>query len=208
MSESNIIVVPYIKNGEKAPAEIRVDKVNWPDSFPYAPVTKAFLWHDGHTFHIRYEVIEDSIAAKATADNGEVWKDSCVEFFFAPDSNGYYNLESNCTGKILMSHRAGRAQNVEYAPSHILNNIDRKASLGSEPFECRKTSKPWTLELDIPASTFFKHGLKSFSGLEAKCNIYKCGDDLPSPHFLSYFPIMTEKPDFHRPEFFGTIRFE
>ncbi|MBO7233161.1 MAG: hypothetical protein J6V16_08435, partial [Bacteroidales bacterium] len=25
------------------------------------------------------------------------------------------------------------------------------------------------------------------------------------PHYLSWQPINTEKPDFHRPEFFGTL---
>ena len=37
--------------------------------------------------------------------------------------------------------------------------------------------------------------------------IIKCGDDLTVPHFLSWNPIKTEKPDFHRPEFFGTVKF-
>ena len=27
-------------------------------------------------------------------------------------------------------------------------------------------------------------------------------------HFLSWRPIRTEKPDFHRPEFFGEVTFE
>ena len=36
-----------------------------------------------------------------------------------------------------------------------------------------------------------------------KGNVYKCGDMLPHPHFLSFFPIHLPKPDFHRPDFFG-----
>ncbi len=41
-----------------------------------------------------------------------------------------------------------------------------------------------------------------------KANFYKCGDELQTPHFLSWNPIEIEKPDFHRPDFFGTLRFE
>ena len=41
-----------------------------------------------------------------------------------------------------------------------------------------------------------------------RLNIYKCGDKTAHPHFLSWAPIRTEKPDFHRPEFFGTAIIE
>lgn len=39
-----------------------------------------------------------------------------------------------------------------------------------------------------------------------KANFYKCGDGLTVPHYLSWSPIVTEKPDFHRPEFFNQIK--
>lgn len=39
-------------------------------------------------------------------------------------------------------------------------------------------------------------------------NFYKCGDKLQTPHFLSWNPINLEKPNFHCPEFFGTLNFE
>ena len=37
--------------------------------------------------------------------------------------------------------------------------------------------------------------------------LYKCGDELPHPHFRSWKSIETEKPDFHRPEFFAEVAF-
>ena len=36
-------------------------------------------------------------------------------------------------------------------------------------------------------------------------NFYKCGDATEMPHYLSWNPIQTERPDFHRPEFFGEL---
>ena len=33
-------------------------------------------------------------------------------------------------------------------------------------------------------------------------NFYKCGDKTDVPHYGSYSPVGTPKPDFHRPEFF------
>jgi hypothetical protein len=43
---------------------------------------------------------------------------------------------------------------------------------------------------------------------EIKANFYKCGDELQTPHFLSWNPIEIDQPDFHRPDFFGTLEFE
>ena len=40
-----------------------------------------------------------------------------------------------------------------------------------------------------------------------RANFYKCGDKTLQPHFLSWSPIHSEKPDFHRPEDFGIINF-
>ena len=38
-----------------------------------------------------------------------------------------------------------------------------------------------------------------------KANFYKCGDLTAHTHFLSWSPIDAPKPDFHRPDFFGTL---
>jgi hypothetical protein len=65
----------------------------------------------------------------------------------------------------------------------------------------------WNMSLIIPFKAFFKHDIKSFEGIKAKGNFYKCGDKLPQPHFLSWNPVRVPKPDFHRPEFFGELNF-
>lgn len=187
---------------------VTVSNNNWKEQYPYTPTVEVSLRHDGKSLHLNFEVEEEFVAAVADKDNGEVYKDSCVEFFISFDDDGYYNLEANCTGKILLSHRRGRKIDVEYASSEILSLIKRAASLGDEPFECRTADSKWYLNLTIPCDVFFRHDIKNFSGIKAKCNIYKCGDNLPVPHFLSWQPIKTANPDFHRPEFFGDIEFE
>ena len=40
-----------------------------------------------------------------------------------------------------------------------------------------------------------------WDGLRARMNLYKCGDDLSHPHFLSWQPIEAPKPNFHLPAF-------
>ena len=40
-----------------------------------------------------------------------------------------------------------------------------------------------------------------------KANFFKCADGTPHIHFLSWNPIGTPSPDFHRPAFFGELFF-
>ncbi|MCK7536290.1 MAG: carbohydrate-binding family 9-like protein [Marinilabiliales bacterium] len=43
----------------------------------------------------------------------------------------------------------------------------------------------------------------SLAGKSFRANFYKCGDKLSNPHFVTWNPVGTEKPDYHRPEYFG-----
>jgi hypothetical protein len=125
-----------------------------------------------------------------------------------PANDGiYYNVECNCTGKLLVAAGKGRNER-QPAPAEVMQAIDRWASLGTEPFDTRQEPTKWELALRVPVTTFFMHKFNGFDGLAAKGNVYKCGDCLPVPHFISWNPIRTVNPDFHRPDFFGQINFE
>lgn len=210
-NSTKIPVVPMfegIENTFEIPGgslELPICCNSWPADYPYSPKVKASMWHNGSNLFINFEVEENFVRANAKKDNDKVSKDSCVELFISFDDDGYYNLEANCTGKILLSHRRGRKIDVEYASPEILEGIKRNPSLGVEPFDTKTYNGKWNLLLSIPVTTFFKHNLKSFSGLKANCNLYKCGDELPVPHFLSWKPISSPAPDFHRPEFFSPV---
>lgn len=205
-------MIPFLnynpQNGipEKA-LKLSLSNINWKE-FPYKPEVNVTLWHDGETLFLNFEVEEDYVAALAQHDNEKVSKDSCVELFITFGQEGYYNLEANCIGTILMSHRKSRKEDVIYASPEILSKIKRLPSLGGKSFDCMSQQGKWELLLAIPADVFFLDQISSFQGLKAKCNIYKCGDNLPVPHYLSWKPILTESPDFHRPEFFADIEFE
>ncbi len=41
-----------------------------------------------------------------------------------------------------------------------------------------------------------------------KGNLYKCADMSAHPHYVSWSPIGTPRPDFHCPEYFGTFILE
>ena len=67
---------------------------NWPAEFPYAPEVSFRMFHTGDWLMLRFDVAERYTAALVTEDNGEVWTDSCAEFFIAPDTGMYYNFET------------------------------------------------------------------------------------------------------------------
>ena len=157
---------------------------------------------------VHYKVVEDSVRAKYGEDNGSVWTDSCVEFFSIPARDGvYYNLECNCIATILLAAGSERS-NREMAPLEITDQVKRWASLGRETFEEKIGECTWEVALQIPYKVFFKHTITKLDGMVVRANFYKCGDELQKPHFLSWSPIKIEKPDFHRPDFFGLLEFE
>ena len=183
-----------------------IDTVNW-TSYDYRPQVHFRMVYCDTAFLLQYRVKEQSVRAVAAADNGQVWKDSCMEFFVIPaDDNIYYNFEFNCVGVCLLAAGEKR-NNREAAQSSVISLIRRQPSLGKHPFAERKQETEWDMALVIPYVCLFKHPDYSPTGKTVRANFYKCGDDLTVPHFLSWNPINTERPDFHRPEFFGTVKF-
>lgn len=202
----DVSVLPKLFDQEKIDFQ-SVGCVNWA-TYPYKPEVNFRIAHTEGSILLHFKVKEASVRAKYGEDNGSVWTDSCVEFFSIPANDGiYYNIECNCIGTVLVG--AGAARNGrEHALPDTVKQIQRWASLGREPFEERIGEVNWEVALIIPYSVFFKHQLTSLDGTKIKANFYKCGDELQTPHFLSWNPIEIEKPDFHRPDFFGVLEFE
>jgi len=187
---------------------IKLDCINWPDSYPYKPEVIVSCSIKGELLHLRYEINEQSVRAEEGTSGNHVYMDSCVEFFIKPlaDDPHYYNFEWNAIGTLDLSYRTGR-NDPENAPTDVLKSIIAISSLGKTPFKERLGQIKWTLDVDIPVTALWHSGIKSWKGLEVKCNFYKCGDGLKVPHFVSWAPVKTEKPDFHRPEFFKPFVF-
>jgi hypothetical protein len=182
--------------------------VDWEKEYPYKPQVRFRIAHTDDAFLVNYRVTEKSVMAHYGEDNGEVWTDSCVEFFSMPGGDDlYYNIECNCIGTILLAVGKGR-EDRERATADVLGRVKRWSSLGREPFEERVGECTWEVALYIPYSVFFKHQITSLDGKTVRANFYKCGDKLQTPHFLSWNKIDIAQPDFHRPDFFGELEVE
>ena len=179
---------------------------NWAGEYPYAPSAKFWAVHNDATLFLKFQVKEDDIKAEVDKDGGEVWKDSCVEFFISFDDTGYYNFEFSCIGKKLLGFRQSRDL-ATHAPTEILDKIKSLSTLPNECFAERLGDVEWELTVAIPKEAFFAHSFNTLEGLFVMANVYKCGDGLSKPHYLSWSPIKTDKPNFHQPQYFGRMRF-
>ena len=185
-----------------------VDIANWPEYNKQTPVAQFRIAHTASYIVINYRATDSSVASTANELGWNVWEDACMEFFCSPADDGiYYNMECNCTGSVLLCGGAPRTERPAAQPE-VLNTIKRWSSLGREPFAERIGTCTWQVVLVIPSSVFFMHNVDNLDGKTFRANFYKCGDKLQQPHFLSWNAINNPKPNFHLPQFFGTIVFE
>lgn len=182
-----------------------VDQCNWPEEFPYAPFCNGRIARTEDSLVIDFRVSGLDLRVQNLEDCGSVWEDSCCEIFLQiPGSPEYLNFELNAAGVLLAARGTGRGDRVKL-PKETLDSVVRMASIeGAQDFSGGVWS--WRTIMMIPFEVL---GLNA-DALPASLrgNIYKCGDKTAHPHFLSWNPIGTPAPDFHRPEYFGELVLE
>lgn len=180
-----------------------IDSLNWAKLFPYHPLSSFTIAHDGVYIYIDFFVRCNYLKAENYTNNSPVSQDSCVEFFVSPKGdNHYWNFEFNCIGTINASHRTER-KNPTRLNDFELDQVIRYASCGNKPFQELEGIFTWNLLVAIPLTLI---GVEyNGSPISMKGNFYKCASGSSQPHYLSWSPINTEKPDFHRQDFFGDI---
>jgi hypothetical protein len=183
-----------------------IDVLNW-EKYSYKPSVAFSIASSDKELFLKYYVAEKCFKADHTKSNQEVYEDSCVEFFVSPGGdNGYYNFEFNGIGTCLMGRGTGRNDRVRL-DSEIISRIRRMSTMGNKPVGEIHGDITWSITIAIPFGVFTNHEENIFAGKEIRANFYKCGDKLTVPHYVTWNPVGTEKPDFHRPEFFGFIKF-
>lgn len=190
----------------EAAAVADIDQVNWKEAFPKLLPVKVRVAHDGNRFYLYYTVTGEQLRAVNTRDFGSVWEDSCVEFFMQREGEKMYrNFECNVFGVMLSRKQEARGEGVSQIDQ--MPSIFRHGTV-SHRYEGDTQVTDWTMYLEIPKQAMGFADHESFAGQRVRANFYKCGDETPEPHFLSWNPIDTPKPDFHLPEFFGLLELE
>ncbi|MDE5744637.1 MAG: hypothetical protein K2H84_03125, partial [Paramuribaculum sp.] len=127
-----------------------VDCLNWKEQFPYHPLTAFSIAHSDTCIYIDFFVRCNYLRAVNYKNNSDVYQDSCVEFFVAPQGTApYYNFEFNCIGTIHAAKRMDR-HSGELLTDEQLNTVRRLASCGTRPFNELEGMFSWNLVVAIP----------------------------------------------------------
>jgi hypothetical protein len=182
-----------------------IDIAPWPE-YNYKPGVSFSIAHGDDCIFLKFYVTEDVVKASYFKPNDPVYKDSCVEFFISFDEDEeYYNLEFNAIGTCKLNFGKNRNERLLIS-EELIKTIRFLATFQNNIANDSKGIK-WELALMIPVDVFSKHNIKSLSGRKCAGNFYKCGDDLPVPHFLCWNNIQSVEPDFHLRKYFGEIMF-
>lgn len=200
IKESNLKAVSQYMDGIQSHA---IACQSWEEYKTNNKATFAIAYSE-NSLLLKYYITEQYLKATIRDINGDVHKDNCVEFFVAFEDE-YYNLEFNCFGSVKVGYGGSR-----HGRTMLTGNIIEKIKIHTVLNSTINTSNDyfhWEILLIIPKEVFCFSSIESFEGLSCRANFYKCGDDLPDPHYLTWNMIETEKIDFHRPEFFGELFF-
>jgi hypothetical protein len=174
--------------------------------------TDVALLYDAEALYALFVCEDRHISAAETRPNGNVYLDSCVELFAmpAPDGDGgYFNFEANCCGTAHLGFGPAR-QGRRLADEPVLRRI-RVATSVATPIKSESTRDDgWWLAARLPFAA-----ISEFAGFPVapepqarwRANFYRCGGKT-DPQYACWNTIRWERPDFHRPEFFGELRFQ
>jgi hypothetical protein len=187
---------------DKEPQQ-KLSYVPW-TNYPYHPEVAFAIAYGSDAVFLKYHVREKHIRAVNSTPQSPVYQDSCVEFFIGFDNEpAYYNFEFNCIGANLSGYGADRADRT-LIPVAITSQIRFKTHISNSN---NGDLISWQMTLTIPFTAFYYHTITSLQGQHAWANFYKCGDELPEPHFITWSNIQWPEPNFHLKECFGQVLF-
>lgn len=184
---------------------LAIDQVNWPTPTSFMPSTHVRLAYSDQALYVLFTVNDNRVKALQTQPQSAVCQDSCVEFFMRlPDKNEYWNFEFNAIGTANASRRERRDYPTRLTENQLAT-IGRWSSLGTSPFDELPGDIQWSLLVRIPF-TLIGIDINHLPAL-LYANFYKCGDHTAHPHYLSWAPVHSDRPNFHRPDDFSPITF-
>ena len=177
------------------------------------PVVQAKLAYDTDALYLIFNVEDRFVLALSDHYQDEVYKDSCVEFFFTVGDDldqGYFNLEVNCGGTALFHHQKGRQVEDMPVSTADFEKVQIAHTMPEIVHPEIQEAVTWVVEYRLPFAILsaYAHTDSPTQGMSWRANLYKCADSSSHPHWLSWSPVDTPEPDFHRPEFFGRLMFE
>ncbi len=179
----------------------------------YRPNALAKLAWDDDALHIIFRVEDRFVRAVARKYQDPVCKDSCVEFFFTPGAQlglSYFNIEINCGGTMLFWWHPQGKPAVPVAAEYGAQ-VKVAHSLPKVVDPEIQTPTTWTVECRLPLDVVRKYCPAASApapGVCWKANFYKCAEANSHPHWLTWSFVDHPTPQFHLPQYFGSLQFE
>ena len=167
----------------------------------YTPACAARVGWNKKGIHVLMYAQEPVIRAEETHVGGNIYLDSCLEFFLAPGKNSlnYVNCEVNPMAVMHIGVGEGRQGRTVFTTLPD----------GFHPVHSEHKNNWWAISYTIPADFLMKYfDFAPASGAPVRGNFYNCGDKDRRPHYGMFLPYDLEKPDYHRPELFADMILE
>ena len=179
----------------------------------FKPEVQAKVAYDREAIYVIFQVDDRYVKCSVDEYQGPVSRDSCVEFFFTPGtdlSKGYFNLEVNCGGTALFAYQKERGVGRVHIPRSDFNKIDLAHSMPRIVVPEREEPVTWTIEYRIPFDILPKYTevKRPAPGFEWRANLYKIASRTSHPHYLTWSYVDHPEPQFHLPQYFGTLVFQ
>ena len=181
---------------------------NWWKEGAKEPTEAKLLWDD-ENLYVGYYCHDKNISGEVTARHGPVSRDDCVEVFISPNTakpRNYYGFEINVLGTMLNFLRADWYNGpFNWEPE----GVRYRTSFHGLPVKHESPGDDhWILELAIPFKNFETDAPHTppRDGDTWRLNLNRAGGKT-NAQYSTWSPVSTEKPNFHVPEAFGTVRF-
>lgn len=198
MKEYGIIRAPKLPDDWAEVPRLAIDCLLW--SRPVSVTAAAQICYDEQALFVRLSAAEEHIRAEHDSLTGMPCEDSCLEFFFCPipGDERYFNIEFNPNCCMYLGLGSGVQSLVRLLP-------ERPCFLP----QAERTDSGWQITYQVPVAFIrqFFPDFAAISGATIRANCFKCGDLTVQEHYLSWNPVTSETPCFHRPCDFGLMRF-
>jgi hypothetical protein len=179
----------------------------------FVPTVEAKMAYDQDNVYVIFRVKDRFVQSRILEYNGSVSTESCVEFFFAPDENrplSYFNLEINAGGTPLIFYITKPMSEVQKLKKEEIDQIEIAHSLPRVVYPEIQEPVTWTIECRIPISLLEKYTTvtRPEKGAQWKGNFYKTGSRTSNPNYMTWAYVDFPRPNFHLPQYFGTIHFK
>ncbi|MCM1021448.1 MAG: carbohydrate-binding family 9-like protein [Muribaculum sp.] len=180
---------------EESGVRANIDCVNWAE-YPYKPLTTFSMAHTDTCLFIDFFVRCNYLSAMNYETNSPVHEDSSVAMSIQTNEkdNKFFYFEFNCIGTKAgyICEPEGECKQITKT---VLDNIKVSPSCGVKPFRELEGLFSWNILVEIPFKVIdLEEPIES--NKKIKCNFFKCASGTQQPHFLSWQPVVSEKPDF------------